>query len=198
VNGWKGLLKTSSQGGPKQRKENSKSMNATNIKQQLRRTFSALATIGALFTLPPAQAVPTAPAHGYSTDCENLISLRQVGPNTIIVLSITATFTGTFDGTWVGTERDVIHADRSVTLQGSGVFTGAVSGRSGTMIFSYQVSISPNGREVTHWVVDQGGGDLTGIHGEGTTPSDEETGPTDDCAWDTFVVEYSGQIQFAP
>ena len=173
-------------------------MNKTNLKQQARRTFSALVAIGALFTLPKAQADQPAAAHGYSNDCETLISLRQVGPNTIIVLSITATFTGTFDGTWVGTERDVTHADRSVTLQGSGVFTGSVSGRSGTMIFSYQVSVSPNGREVTHWVVDQGTGDLAGIHGQGTTPSDQETGPTGDCAWDTFVLEYTGQIRFAP
>jgi uncharacterized protein DUF3224 len=173
-------------------------MNETNIKQQLRRTFSALAIIAALFALPKAQADPPAAAHGYSTDCENLISEQHVGQNTIIILNITATFTGTFTGTWVGTERDVIHADSSGMVQGSGVFTGSVNGRSGTMIFSYRVTFPPNGKEITHWVVDQGTDDLAGIHGQGTTPSDEETGPTEDCAWDTFVVEYSGQIQFFP
>jgi len=182
----------------KTKKENSKSMNKTNINQQLRRTFPALAIIAALFILPQAQAAPPAAVHGYSTDCENLISEQHVGQNTIIVLNITATFTGTFTGTWVGTERDVIHADGSGMVQGSGVFTGSVNGRSGTMIFSYRVTFPPNGREVSHWVVDQGTGDLAGIDGQGTTPSDEETGPTDDCTWDTFVVEYSGQIQFAP
>jgi hypothetical protein len=87
-------------------------------------------------------------------------------------------------------------------VHGSGVFTGSVnvngSIRSGTMTFSYVVTFPPNGTEVTHWVVDQGTGDLAGIHGQGTTPSDEETGPTEDCPWDTFLVEYAGQIQFGP
>jgi Protein of unknown function (DUF3224) len=177
-------------------------MNKTNIKQQLRRTLSALVVIGALFTLPKAQADPPVPAHGYSNDCENLISMQHHGPNTIILLSITAAFTGTFDGTWAGTERDVIHADGSGMVHGSGVFSGSVnvngSIRSGTMTFSYVVIFPPNGTEVTHWVVDQGTGDLAGIHGQGTTPNDEETGPTEDCPWDTFLVEYDGQIQFGP
>ena len=177
-------------------------MNKTNIKRRLRRTFSALAIVGALFTSPKAQADTLAPAHGYSTDCENLISEHHVGPNTIIVLSITATFSGTFDGTWVGTERDVINHDRSGRAQGSGVFTGSVhlngSLRSGTMIFSYLVTFAPNGTEVTHWVVDQGTGELAGLHGQGTNPSAEELGPTDVCTWDRFTLEYAGQIQFAP
>ena len=178
-------------------------MNKTNIKQQqFPRICAALAVIGALFTLPKAQADAPAPAHGYVTDCETLISEQHHGPNTIIVLSISATFTGTFDGTWVGTERDMIHGDGSGMVHGSGVFTGSVnvngSVRSGTMTFSYIVIFPPNGKEVTHWSADQGTGDLVGIHGQGTTPSDEETGPTDDCPWDTFVVEYDGHVQFGP
>ena len=177
-------------------------MSNMNIKHHLRRTLSAFAVIGALCTLPETQAEPPAFAHGYSNDCEDLVSLQQRGSNTIILLSISATFTGTFDGTWVGTERDVIHANGSGMVHGSGVFTGSVnvngSVRSGTMTFSYVVTFPPNGNEVTHWVVEQGTGDLVGIHGQGTTPSDEETGPTDDCPWDTFTVEYSGQIQFGP
>jgi hypothetical protein len=176
-------------------------MNKTNMKQHLRRTFSALAIIGALFTLSQARAGQPAPMHGYSTDCENLISLHTVGPNTIIVLDETATFTGTFTGTSVGTERDVIHADGSGTLQASHVFTGSVnlngSVRSGTMTISLVVTFAPNGTEVTRWVVDQGTGDLAGISGQGTTPSAEELGPTEDCAWDRFTVEWAGQIQFA-
>src|SRR5262249_35552080 len=112
-------------------------MNRTNIKQHLPRTLSALVVIAALFTLPKTQAGPPASAHGFSNDCESLISEQHHGSNTIIVLSISATFTGTFDGTWVGTERDVIHGDGSVALQGSGVFAGSVSGRSGTMVFTY-------------------------------------------------------------
>jgi len=173
-------------------------MNKTNLKQHLRRTFSALVIIGTLSNLPKTQAEPPAAAHGFSNDCESLISEEHHGSNTIILLNISATFSGTFDGTWAGKERDVIHADGSVTLQGSGVSSGIVSGRSGTMIFSYRISVSPDGKEVTQWAVDQGTGDLTGIRGRGTTPNDQETGPTDDCPWDTFTVEYTGQIQFVP
>ena len=186
-------------------------MNKQNIKQQLRRAFFALAIVGALFTLPNAEAGPPVPATFNSTDCEHVISQQLAGPNTIIALSITTCFHGTFEGTWVGTERDVIHADGSGTGQGSGVFSGTVNGRSGTMVFSYQVNVSPNGL-VTRWVVDQGTGDLAGLSGQGTTQFVSRTGPgcptsgfdcencpppTGTCD-DSFTLNYNGQIQFAP
>ena len=194
----------------KTRKENSKIMNKPNIKQQLRRGFFALAIVGALLTLPKAQAQPI-PASGSTTDCEHVISVRTAGGNTIITLEITACFHGTFDGTWVGTERDVFRADGTGTVQGSGVFSGTVNGRSGTMVFSYQVSISRNG-EVTHWVVDQGTGGLAGLHGQGTDQEVSENGPgcpgsgfdCTDCppatgtCDDSFNLNYTGQIDFAP
>ena len=185
-------------------------MNKTNVKQHLRRTFSALAIIGALFTLPQARAGQPAPnMHGFSTDCENLISLQHVGPNTIIVLDETATFYPPppplpacyFTGTSVGTERDVFH-DGSVTLQASHVFTGSVtlngSVRSGTMTISLVATFALNGTEVTQWVVDQGTGDLAGISGQGTILSDQELGPMGVCAWDRFTLEWAGHIHFGP
>ena len=95
---------------------------------------------------------------------------------TIITLEITVCFRGTFDGTWVGTERDVFRADGTGTVHGSGVFSGTVNGRSGTMAFSYHVTISRNG-EVTRWVVNQGTGDLAGLSGQGTFQNDIEHGP---------------------
>ena len=186
-------------------------MNKPNIKQQLRRSFFALAIVGALLTLPKAQAQPI-PATFNSTDCEHVISVQTVGRNTIITLEETGCFHGTFEGTWVGTERDVIHPDGTVTLQSSGVFSGTVNGRSGTMVFSYHVTISRNG-EVTHWVVNQGTGDLAGLHGQGTFQGDAiEHGPgcpvsgfdCTDCppatgtCDDSFDVNYTGQIDFAP
>ncbi len=174
-------------------------MNKPKIKQQLRRGFFALAIVGALLTLPKAQAQPI-PASGSTTDCEHIISVRTA-----------ACFHGTFDGTWVGTERDVFRADGTGTVQGSGVFSGTVNGRSGTMVFSYQVSISRNG-EVTHWVVDQGTGGLAGLHGQGTDQEVSENGPgcpgsgfdCTDCppatgtCDDSFNLNYTGQIDFAP
>jgi hypothetical protein len=185
-------------------------MNKTNIKQQLRKSFLALTIVGALFTLPNAEASPPVPATFNITDCEHITSQEPRGPNTIITLSITACFHGTFEGTWVGTERDVIHPNGTVTGQGSGVFSGTVNGRSGTCVFSYQVNIGV--ANPTHWVVDQGTGDLAGLHGQGTQQFVSEDGPgcptsgfdcvgcpppTGTCD-DSFTLNNVGQIQFAP
>ncbi len=185
-------------------------MNKPNIKQQLLRGFFALAIVGALLTLPKAQAQPI-PASGSTADCEHVISQRTAGQNTITTLEITTCLHGTFDGTWVGTERDVFRADGTGTVQGSGVFNGRVNGRPGTMVFSYQVSITRNG-DVSHWVGDQGTGDLAGLHGQGTYQNAIEHGPgcpvrgfdCTDCppatgtCDDSFTLDYTGQIDFAP
>jgi hypothetical protein len=187
-------------------------MNKPNIIQQLRRGFFALTIVGALLTLPNAQAVQSIPASGSTADCEHVISVQSSGPSTIITSSITTCFHGTFEGTWVGTERDVIHPNGTVTGQASGVFSGRVNGRSGSCVFSLEVSITLNG-DVTHWVVDQGTGDLAGLHGQGTTQEvSEKNGPgcpgsgfdcvdcppaTGTCD-DSFILNYTGQIQFAP
>src|SRR3989475_5646686 len=186
-------------------------MNKPKIKQQLRRGFFALAIVGALLTLPKAQAQPI-PASGSTTDCEHVINVRTAGPTTIITSSITTCFHGTFEGTWVGTERDVIHPNGTVTIQASGVFSGTVNGRSGTCVLSLAANLTLNG-DVTHWVVDQGTGDLAGLHGQGTNPVDAiENGPgcpvsgfnctacppaTGTCD-DSFTLDFTGQIDFAP
>jgi len=186
-------------------------MNKTKIKQQLRRGFSALAIVGALLTLPNAQARPI-PVRGSSTDCEHVISQQIVGSDTITILEITACVHGTYEGTAFVTERDVFHADGTGAILGSGFFSGTVNGRSGTCVHSYQVAITPNG-VVSHWVDDQGTGDLAGLHGHGTFPTDAiehgpgcpvrgfncsecppETGTCDD----SFDVFFTGQIDFAP
>ncbi len=183
-------------------------MNKSNIIQQLRRSFLALTIVGALLTLRNAEAGPPVPATFNSTDCEHVISQESRGPNTIITLDITACLHGTFEGTLVGTERDVIRPNGTVTGQASGVFTGTVNGRSGTCVFSLVVNVGM----ANHWVVDQGTGDLAGLSGQGTTQEVSENGPgcppsgfdcpvypppTGTCD-DSFTLNYDGQIQFAP
>jgi Protein of unknown function (DUF3224) len=191
-------------------------MNKTNIKQSRDRVFSVLAVVGslivgALFTLPNAQAGPPVPATFNSTDCEHIICQESRGPNTIITLSITACFHGTFEGTYVGTERDEIHPNGTfATGQGSGVFSGTVNGRSGTCVFSYQVNAG--GANPAIWVVNQGTGDLAGLSGQGRQQFVSEDGPgcptsgfdcencpppTGTCD-DSFTLNNVGQIQFAP
>src|SRR5713101_7257077 len=186
-------------------------MNKQNIKQHLRRSFFALAIVGALLTLPKAQAQPI-PASGSTTDCEHVISQQIVGSNTITILEETVCFHGTFEGTWVGTERDRFHADGTGTVHSSCVFSGTVNVQSGTMVISLQAIINSRNGDVSHWVVDQGTGDLAGLHGQGTTQEVSENGPgcpgsgfdCTDCppatgtCDDSFNLDYTGQIDFAP
>jgi hypothetical protein len=183
-------------------------MNKPKIKQQLRRGFFALAIAGALCALPNAQAQPI-PASGSTTDCEHVISQQIAGQDTITILEITVCFHGTFEGTWVGTERDVFHADGTGTILGSGFFSGTVNGQSGTAVFSYHVTITSHG-DLTHWVVNQGTGDLASLHGQGRFQNDVEHGPgcpgsgfdCTDCppatgtCDDSFTLDYTGQIEF--
>ncbi len=173
-------------------------MNKTNINQQLRRAFFALTIVGALFTLPKAQASPPVPASGSGTQCENVTDFRQVGPNLIITNSFTSDFTGTFTGTLVGTERDVVYADFSASFRGYGVFTGSVNGsQPGTIMMTYVGTAPGPVGGIAYWVVAEGTGGLASLHGQGTFLNIMETGPTPDCE-DTFSNDYSGQIQFAP
>jgi len=192
-------------------------MNKQIIKQQLRRAFFALTIVGALFTLPKAQASPPVSASGIETDRECVIENVTNGPNTITTLNIKADFTGTLTGTVCGTERDVGFPDGSTTMHATGVFTGTVAGRSGTAVLTLIGEAgrgSPGGRfggvgAAVSWVMDQGTGGLAGVHGQGAfgTLVNFAVGPgcgnhTDPCItpeYDfTFTILYSGQIQFAP
>ena len=192
-------------------------MNKQIIKQQLRRAFFALTIVGALFTLPKAQASPPVSASGIETDRECVIENVTNGPNTITTLKIKTEATGTLTGTLCGTERDVGFPDGSVTINSTGVFTGTVAGRSGTAVLTAVGEAgrgSPGGRfggvgAAVSWVMDQGTGGLAGVHGQGAfgTVVNFAVGPgcgnhTDPCItpeYDfTFTILYSGQIQFAP
>jgi hypothetical protein len=193
-------------------------MNKPKIKQQLRGGFFALAIVGALFTLPKAQASPPVTASGIETDRECVIENVTHGPNTITTLKIKADFTGTLTGTACATERDVGFPDGSVTINSTGVFTGTVNGSApGTAVLTVVGEAgrgSPGGRfggvgAAVSWVMDQGTGGLAGVHGQGAfgTLVDFAVGPgcgnnTDPCItpdYDfTFTLLYSGQIQFAP
>src|SRR4030095_486392 len=100
----------------------------------LRTSFCALVIVGALSTLPRAEASgPPLPATGEFFVCFNYAGpTRPVGENLIIMFNISGTLTGTFTGSFVGTELDVVHRDGSITKHGSFVFTGSVTGRRGT------------------------------------------------------------------
>jgi hypothetical protein len=123
----------------------------------LRTSFCALAIAGASLTLPSAEAdPPLIPAIGSYSPCFQKISEQQVGQNTIITYSVTASTTGTFTGSLVeGTERDVIHPDGSITFNGSALFVHA--SECGTVEFTYTGTGNQNTHEESgHFVGNRG------------------------------------------
>jgi hypothetical protein len=140
--------------------------------------FVALAILAALLPLPASQAGesrgngPSAPgfiaASGPWVDCNVVTDFKQVGRNLIITVDITETFSGTLDGCYTGTERDVVYRNGSATFHGSGIFTGVVNGQSGTMVMIYEGTANAQGVASANWVLEQGTGGLTNLHGQGT------------------------------
>jgi hypothetical protein len=176
-------------------------MNKQNIKHQMRRTFSALAAAGALFTLPSATGDTRLMATGSWTDCEHVISVTPYPGYDVVTLNITSTYTGTFDGTWVGTEEDVVYPDGYFTVHAEGTFTGSVAGSSGTVRLTYYAAVPPTGgitpKPGSPWYVDQGTGALAGLRGKGMWVDFHHLGPTPECD-DSFSSRYVGEISFAP
>jgi hypothetical protein len=150
--------------------------NRNRLLSHLRRSFCALAVIGASSMLPSAEA--DRPEHhgrvsGNFYPCFHIANVQQAGRNTIYTFSVTATFTGTFAGSAIITERDVIHPDGSTRLQGSGVFWSDC----GTFLFTYAgTGNAQTGSESAHFVGGQGTGCFQGIHTEGMFEGSLTTG----------------------
>jgi len=159
-------------------------------------SFYVLAIAVASLTLTSAEAGQPGPASGGFNPCFNFAGPpSQAGPNTIISFNVTATFTGTFTGSAVITERDIIHPDGSITLQGSGIFTDQAG--CGTFLFTYSGKGSAvDGSESAHFVGGRGTGCFAGLHTEGTFQGNL-VGPSGQCAV-AGQGTYSGQILFAP
>src|SRR5207248_9364291 len=103
----------------------------------LRTSFCALVIVGALLTLPRAEAGTPQPASGQLFPCFNYAGPpRQVGENVIITFNVSGPATGTFTGSSVGIELDVVHRDGSITLHGTLLFTGSLNGRSRTLLLT--------------------------------------------------------------
>ena len=174
--------------------------NRNRLISHLRTSFCALVIVGALSTLPRAEAGTPQPASGEFFPCFNYAGPpRQVGENLIITFNVTGTATGTFTGSFVGTEMQVVHRDGSITLHGSSVFTGSVNGRSGTgtLLFTYEgIGNAVTGHETLQVVGTQGTGGLAGVHVELTAEGDVGA-PNPGCDL-SGAGTYTGQILFAP
>ena len=174
--------------------------NRNPVISHLRTSFCALVIVGALLTLPRAEAGTPQPASGQFFPCFNYAGPpRQVGENLIITFNISGTTTGTFTGSFTGTELNVVHRDGSITKEGSLVLTGSVTGRSGTgtLHFSYEgIGNAVTGHETLRGVARQGTGALSGVYVEETLEGDVGA-PEPGCAL-SGTGTYNGQILFAP
>jgi len=166
----------------------------------LHTSFCALAIAGTSLMLPSAEAGTPQAASGKFFPCFNFAGPpRQVGENLIITVNISGTSTGTFPGSVVGAELDVVHRDGSITLHGFIVFTGSVTGRSGTgtILFSYEgIGNAVTGHENLRFVGRQGTGALAGAYAELTAEGDVGA-PSPGCNV-SGAGTYSGQIVYAP
>src|SRR5881275_180374 len=150
--------------------------NRNRLISHLRTSFCALVIVGALLTLPRAEAGTPQPASGQFFPCFNYAGPpRQVGENLIITFNISGTSNGTFTGSLAGTELDVVHRDGSITKHGSFVFTGSVTGRpgTGTLHVTFEgIGNAVTGHEVLRAVGREGTGALAGVYDEVTVEGD--------------------------
>ena len=174
--------------------------NQSRLLSRLRTSFCALAVIGSLLTLPTAEASPPEPASGEFFPCFTYAGPpHQAGGNTVITFNVTTRATGTLNGSLVGTELDVVHRDGSITKHGSFVFTGSVTGRSGTgtLHVTFEgIGNAVTGHEVLRAVGREGTGALAGVYDEVTVEGDVGA-PEPGCNF-SGAGTYSGQILFAP
>ena len=173
--------------------------NRNRLISYLRTSVCALVILGALSTLPSAEASgPPLPASGGFFPCFNYAGPpRQVGDNLIITFNVTGTATGTFTGSFVGTEMQVVHRDGSINLHGSFVFTGSVNGSSGTLLITYEgIGNAVTGHENLQVVARQGTDGLAGVHANLTAEGDIGA-PNPGCDL-SGAGTYTGQILFAP
>jgi hypothetical protein len=184
-------------------------MDRRKIKQHLRRTFSALAIVAALCSLPKGQAAQPVPVSGTWNLCGHNMwdTFHQAGRNFTIDVYQNQIFFGPVVGTLYITpddpEFDVVRlaADHQTLIRvyfhGSGTFAGSVLGRtaSAAAIMGYRGQVAPDGTGHATWWLDD---PVAGIHGQGTF--DGNPPDPNPCEGDGYYVTgtYTGQIQLTP
>jgi len=132
--------------------------------------------------------------------CNTIMESRQAGDDQLIMVTIDKKFTGTLNGIYDGTERKVVHKDKSASFNGSGLFTGDVNGRRGTAVMTCSGTVDAKGAAVAHWVLDKGTDNLARIDGQGTFQGKQlrpaPAGCTDPTSQSAFGGTYSGRVQF--
>jgi hypothetical protein len=151
--------------------------------------FAALPLLVPLLLLP-ASANASALEHGSGsyTATGQVISVRQVDGNTVITATEVETLTGTLSGTRRATGVEIIHPDGTFVAHDSGTFTGAVDGRTGSIVIS-GASSGAGDTGSGRFAGEHGTGGLAGLHLRGPFQV-MMTGPT------TSDGTYSIQFRF--
>src|SRR5215211_257205 len=179
-------------------------LNQNRFLPHLRTIFCAITILGVPLVFPSSAADRVGramgtpePASGEFFPCFNYAGPpRQVGDNVIITFNISGTSTGTLTGSSTGTELDVVHADGSISLHGTLLFTGSINGRSGTLLLSYEgIGNAVTGHETLRFVGREGTGDLAGIYANVTAEGDVGA-PEPGCDL-SGAGTYTGHVVFA-
>ena len=144
---------------------------------------------------PASADAARANAEGTWNDCNFGAVSSTVGPIVVVKVQITQNFFGTLDGKYVGTEFDVIKADGSVVVYGSGIFTGNVAGTPATGTYRYQGIVLADELTNATWV-------LTGVTyklrapvaGKGTWTAQFD-GVSDACPDGIYSGTYEGSVK---
>ena len=142
-----------------------------------------------------------APIKGGGTwdDCNTNGTLAFNGPNLIVTVDISENYYGLLEGTYLGTERDVVYADGTATFHGSGIFSGAVAGKSGTGRLTYNGAVGTSGvmpatgPHSGTWVLVGQTGELASVTARGTWGA-QGLGGSDACDWGIYGGTYSGTV----
>jgi len=148
------------------------------------------------------------PAAGSGTwdDCNILRTYEESGPNIIVTVTILQNYYGMLEGRYEGVERDVVHPNGVVTLQGYGTFTGTVAGLTGTGRLSYEGTVDGSvgaipatGPGSAKWVLIGETGELAsvvarGTWGGGPLESSDAWPLPNPCDAGIYGGEYSGQV----
>jgi hypothetical protein len=133
---------------------------------------------------------PTLATGSFTVTSFSITGTRTANGNTFIDFLNTEALSGTFAGTSSSVISVIVHPSGDFNVVHIMTFTGIVNGRSGTMIIKFEAKGTGFGYGApvsATWVIQDGTGDLVGIHGTGTFEGHALIGGT-----------YSGQIHFDP
>ncbi len=126
---------------------------------------------------------------------------RADGDNELTTVTLAQKFSGPVDGTCEGTEKEVVRKDGTRTFTGSGLFSGKINGRSGTVLMTHTGTVNRDGLAVADWILDHGTDELARIDGHGRSEG-KRTEKAEACSDSTSQTgwsgKYSGAIDFGP